>query len=261
MSRKGRQKVTPPPDQSTSVPRPSTPARVAPPQPPSSSTGPARSPSKRPHTPPRSTSRRPLPASEKLDDINFDDFSNELSEDDIQDPDTEPEPDTQHSSSSQALMNGSPTKKAKFTSFSTPTKASSSAATKGGGGYAEVKNDPDSPFHSIKRNLFGGEGNVDSSHQAPPPSSPSHVPATTATDSLSSLTLHLDTLPSLLASVKKDRERDQRLIEVGKRKEEMWRNRSAKVEAENQTLKGEMEGLKDKVRKLEEEVRELRTRR
>jgi hypothetical protein len=157
---------------------------------------------------------------------------------------------------------GSPTKKQKFTSFSTPTKT----GPNGGGGYSEIKNDPDSPFHSIKRNLFGAgeDGNIaGSTPQAPQTSSPSHLPPVSSPppDSLTALTDHFETLPSLIASVKKDREKDQRLIEVGKRKEELWKKKSGKLEEENGRLKGEMEGLKDKVRRLEEEVRELRTRR
>lgn len=197
-----------------------------------------------------------MPDSEKLDDIDFDSFANELSDDDIQDPDVEP--DTQYSSSSP--LQASPSKKAKFTSFSTPTKP---------GAFTEIKNDPDSPFHSIKRTLFGGGGNVDSSPLDPPPSSPSHATptissanvVTNATDSLADLTTHLEALPALIASVQKEHEKDQRLIEVGKRKEDLWKKKSGKLEEENKRLKGDLELFKDKVKMLEEEVRELRTRR
>ncbi|GAA5955022.1 hypothetical protein JCM3765_003163 [Sporobolomyces pararoseus] len=253
---RGRQKVTPPPSEgsTSNAPRqPTTPARL--PVPSSS-----RSPSKRPHSPdpPRSVTRQPLPASERLDDINLDEFSNTLSDDDdIEDPDTDLEPDTQHSTSSMP----SPTKKPRFTSFSTPSKPQNNA-------YAEIKNDPDSPFHSIKKNLFGGAGGngIDSTPRAPPSSSPSKPPLEETTssgpiDPLTALTTHLDSIPNLLASVKKDKEKDLRLIEVGKRKEELWKKKSGKLEEENGRLKGEMEGLKEKVRRLEEEVRELRTRR
>ncbi|GAA5883247.1 hypothetical protein JCM16303_007327 [Sporobolomyces ruberrimus] len=282
-AQKGRQNVTPPPEGGSTSnhsapppPRPTTPARAAP----TRSTSAHPSPSKRPRSPPpqvalSSSPRRPLPASEKLglEDIDFENFSNDLSEEEgegeeeeIDDPDTEPEPDTQTQGSSSVMS--SPTKKPRFTSFGGGT-----GEVKGGnGGYGEIKNDPDSPFHSIKRNLFGGAGEPDRDGAAPSSSPLANASSThpttststerpTATDSLTSLTQHLEEIPLLLTNLKKDQERDQRLIEVGKKKEEMWKKKNGKLEGEMDVVKRENEVLKEKVRRLEEEVRELRTRR
>jgi len=192
-----------------------------------------------------------------LDDVDFDSFPTGLSddeEDDIEDPDTEPESGMRRSDG------GSPTKKAKFTSFGGGgggnAKTGPSTPTRGEGGYAAIKNDPESPYHSIKRNLFGGDSSP------PPTSSPlQQSPLKEPVDSLTALATHLDQLPALLQSVKKDKERDGRLIEVGKKKEELWKNKAGKLSEENEGLKRENEGLREKVRRLEGEIQELRTRR
>ncbi|GAA6008813.1 hypothetical protein JCM11491_003792 [Sporobolomyces phaffii] len=290
-AQKGRQNVTPPPpDAAGSVPpriRPTTPR----PQPPvRTPTAPSTSPSKRTRTPPppsSSSSKRPVPASERLDDVDFDAFDDDEEEEGIDDPDS---PDPGPSSSSAAAAAGrheSPTKRARFSSFAgggggggggtgsgsgggddvlkTPTKATASSATatgRGGGAYAEIKHDPDSPFHSIRRDLFGDGGDngttpsSSSSPLVPPPSSPA-VPD----DAVSQLARYLEQVPALVTAVRKERDKDHRWIEVGKRKEELWRNRSAKLERDNAELHAEVARLRDKVRGLEEQVTELRTRR
>lgn len=248
----------------------------------------------RPVTPPPSSSRAPshVPNSslrpvssltERFDDIDFDALAAAGLEDEIEDDDEE-EPPTQYSTQG-GSPSPSPSKKQKFTSFgggvrepTTPTKpagVSSSSST-----FAAIQNDPDSPFHRIQRNLFGGgtdaEGDGASSAStlqpgstpAPPSSSPSKpLPSSSATaadpsssDLFTTLSASLLSLPSLLAAAQADHARTARLLAASKKKDETQRRVVEKMKKENEGLRRENEGLKERVRGLEEERNELRTR-
>ncbi|GAA5937383.1 hypothetical protein JCM10213_007218 [Rhodosporidiobolus nylandii] len=257
---KGRRYETPPPPGSTV------------------SRAPPSSPQKRPRpsTPPKpassfraaSTTPCATPAvTESFDDIDFDALA-AGAEDEIEDEDDE-EPATQYSSA--GASQPSPSKKQRFTSFgggsevgeataepSTPTKGSSQSQRSG---FSAIRDDPDSPFHSIQRNLFGSS--APSSAPAPPssaPSSPTKPLTASEDDTFSTLSSALAGLPSLLDAAKKDRDRDQRLLQAGKKKEEALRRQVEKAKEEAERVKRENEGLKERVRMLEEEVNELRSR-
>ncbi|GAA6060920.1 hypothetical protein JCM10212_003954 [Sporobolomyces blumeae] len=266
---KGRQNATPPPPADEPAPRlkPTTPAPPSP------------SKRRRPSSPPRavapSSSKRPVPVSERLDDIDFDALLDGLSdEDEIEDASND------ESESPRSRLDSSPTRKSTFTSFaghpSAPTTPKRGQANRIG--YDAIKNDPDSPFHSIRRNLFGGDdpgttpvapsssstaAETQSQSQSQAASSPikpnSHDQG--SQDPLSILSSTLSDLSSLVASIQKDRERDARLIEVGKRKEEMWRGKADKASEEMGEVKRENQILRDKVLRLEHEIAELRLRR
>ncbi|GAA5937465.1 uncharacterized protein JCM15063_002909 [Sporobolomyces koalae] len=290
-AQKGRQIVTPPPQTgaSTSTSSSTADAIRAPASVPTrnpAQPSPQTSPTKRLRSPtvqPSPQSHKPLPASEQLDGIDFDAFSDDLSEDDIQDPDTEPE-DSQIGS-----HNSSPSKKARFTSFSghsqgdsggraqgplTPTKRPNSsiaatAAASQSQEYDAIKNDPESPFHTIKRNLFPANVPVSSPQHVPPPSSPmtsTTGPAPAKPDKeapgnpLENLTTQIDGLHSALTLVRKDKERDARLIDSGRKREKLLEDKMKQLKLENDKLRGDNAMLHKRISDLDIVVAELRTR-
>ncbi|GAA5916985.1 hypothetical protein JCM6882_005082 [Rhodosporidiobolus microsporus] len=245
--------------------------------PPPAAAPPPTSPQKRPRpsTPPRPAaaafSSTPRSAStvvtENFDDIDFDSLDAGL-DDEIQD-DYEEEPPTQYTSSSHP-PSPSPSKKAKFTSFgggsgsigseapTTPTKPPAGAATRGG--FAAIRDDPDSPFHAMQRNLFGPGSTPAPPSSTPGPSSSPSKPGADGDDGFSALSSALSALPSLMESAKKDRERVGRLLTAAKKKEEALRRQVEKGKEEAARMAGENERLKERIRMLEEENNELRTR-
>ncbi|GAA5986432.1 hypothetical protein JCM11641_000998 [Rhodosporidiobolus odoratus] len=269
---KGRRYRTPPPPGSTVQPPASPQKRSCPTTPPSKPDSSAC---------PTPVSSAAAAAPENFDDIDFDALDAAV-EDDIEDSYEEELPTQYTQTGSQRsqlqLSSPSPSKKPRFASFSsaaeadgagpsTPTKPfTSGAAATARGGFAAIQNDPESPFHAIQRNLFGPGSTPappSSSFSAVPPSSPLKTPAHSLAgidDPFFALSTAFSSLPSLLDSVKRDKDRDGRLLAAAKKKEEALKKQALKEKEARERVERDNEGLKERIRMLEEEVNELRTR-
>ncbi|GAA6001368.1 uncharacterized protein JCM10292_007036 [Rhodotorula paludigena] len=263
---KGREYRTPPPP-GAPAPAPLTPSS---------------SPQKRPRAPspaiprPSPSSRVPLPPSESLDDIDpaaFDDpgFDDQDDDDEIEDADEGGPPSA---SALRAAASSSPSKKPRFESFTAGSSGSGGgegASSSGSqqlpstpktrpGGFEAIRSDPDSPFHALQKSLFGGgqgDGHADGLRGG---STPAPGDNAAEPDALGQLTTGIAALPSLLGALRKERERDQRLLVAAKRREDVLKRAADKAKEESEGLRRVSERLKERIRMLEEEASELRTR-
>ncbi|GAA5841133.1 hypothetical protein JCM9279_000549 [Rhodotorula babjevae] len=274
----GRGLRTPPPADKPALPplvKPITPA-TSPQKRPRARSPPAFRPAA-PAAAPASTPTKPRqqPAvTESFDDVDFDSLDAGL-DDEIEDDD-----ELLFSPSAAAA---SPSKKPRFESFgssgasragtATPSTsqhwqgaaaASSSPARPRAAGFDAIRADPESPFHALQKELFGGVGGVERGPaSSPAPASPSKVgaaPHEGGTSSLESLAAALASAAEAVEAVKKEREKDARLQVAAKRKEEALKKAVERAREEGEAARRENERLKERIRMLEEENNELRTR-
>lgn len=120
-----------------------------------------------------------------------------------------------------------PSKQAKFTSFSTPS-ASARRTTTGGCEYDAIMADPTSPFHARHASLFGSSSAGAGSNVAVPTSSAGGVQGIVAT---------LATVGPMLEDLQKELEKKDRLIKAGDKKSAGLKKKLEEAEAECETLR------------------------
>lgn len=223
--------------------RPSVPAAVPAPAPAS--------------TPTKARQQQPI-VTESFDDVDFDSLDAGL-DDDIEDDDDSPS----------AAAAASPSKKPRFESFGPSSGASragtatpatsqhwqgaaaspSSPGKPRAGGFDAIRADPDSPFHALQKELFGGgDGGERGPASSPAPASPSKAAPEGATSSLESLSAALASAAEAVEAVKKEREKDARLQVAAKRKEEALKKAVERAKEEGEAARRENERLKERIR-------------
>ncbi|GAA5927603.1 hypothetical protein JCM3775_006029 [Rhodotorula graminis] len=219
--------------------------------------------------------RRQPAVAESFDDVDFDSLDAGL-DDEIEDDDDDNEP----------LASGSPSKKPRFESFASPSSGASRAGTATpstsqhwqgaaasstpgkprAGGFEAIRADPDSPFHALQKELFGGGGTSGAENgtaSSPAPVSPSKAgpaPHEGAPSSFDALSAALASAAEAVELVKKEREKEARLQVAARRKEEVLKKAVERAKEESEAVRRENERLKERIRMLEEENNELRTR-
>lgn len=268
--RLGRTFVTPPPPQPQSYvqltdaqrrrPSPAPLAAAATPARPTAlPPSPASSPTKRTHFDSQQTAQEVI---ESFEDVEFP--AVEEDDDEIHND------DDVHPVRAPTTPSLSPSKKARFDSFTgpvsprTPSKrggnsfagsqqpATSLSVSSPSSAFAAIRDDPDSPFHAIQRSLFAGD-----SSSTPSSAAATALPDTTASgvharageaDAFSHLASALAPVGMLLQAAQKERDKDARLLVAAKRKEETLRRSYEKERDEKDRLRRENEALKNRVK-------------